>query len=80
MNCREFLDFLDDYLSKGLPPETLAEFENHLSNCPPCVAYMQGYQDVVRMGRRAFAPSDDPVPEDVPEGLVQAILAARPKA
>jgi hypothetical protein len=53
------------------------EFNNHLAGCPPCVTYMQTYQESVRLGRGALLASDGPVPDDVPEELVQAILAAR---
>jgi hypothetical protein len=38
---------------------------------------MQTYQEAVRLGRAALAATDDPVPAEVPEKLVQAILAAR---
>jgi anti-sigma factor RsiW len=79
ITCREFVEFLDDYLASALPPERIAEFEYHLSGCPPCVVYMKSYGETVRLGKRAIDPSDQPVEGDVPEGLVQAILAARPK-
>lgn len=80
INCREFLEFLDDYLSQALPPSRVAEFEYHLSGCPPCVAYTKSYEEAVRLGRKAFDPSDDPVPGDVPEDLIQAVLAARTRS
>lgn len=75
--CREFVAFLDDYLAARLSGEALAAFNDHLSRCPPCVAYLQTYRDAVRLGQRALAASDDAVPDAVPEELVQAILAAR---
>ncbi len=79
ITCREFVDFLDDYLARRLGPARQAEFNDHLSGCPPCVAYMRSYQDSIRLSKAALTRSDDPVPESVPEGLVQAILAARRK-
>jgi hypothetical protein len=80
ITCREFVDFLDDYLARTLQPPQLAEFNNHLSGCPPCVAYMQTYQDSIRLGKGAIDRSDEPAPSSVPEDLVAAILAARDKA
>jgi predicted anti-sigma-YlaC factor YlaD len=77
LTCREFVDFLDDYLARSLAGEALASFEKHLSDCPPCVAYLQTYEQSIRMGRAALKGSDERVPEAVPEDLVQAILAAR---
>ncbi|MCL4821069.1 MAG: zf-HC2 domain-containing protein [Vicinamibacteria bacterium] len=75
--CREFVEFLDDYLSSRLPAEERALFNEHLSRCPPCVAYMQGYEAARSLGRRVLERTDDPLPHSVPESLVQAILAAR---
>jgi anti-sigma factor RsiW len=39
MNCREFTEFLHDYLLGGLLAEVRAEFDRHLAECPWCVAY-----------------------------------------
>jgi anti-sigma factor RsiW len=79
ITCREFLDFLWAYLSGEVTDTERAEFELHLSGCPSCVAYMKTYQQTVELGKSAFSPSSDeePVPEDVPEELITAILAAR---
>jgi anti-sigma factor RsiW len=49
----------------------------HLAACPSCVAYLKTYEASIRMGRLALAPSDDPVPAEVPDALVRAVLAAR---
>lgn len=77
MTCREFADFIADYLSGELSPETRAQFDRHLQVCPNCVAYVSNYRDTVALGRRVFADEDATVPGDVPDDLVQAILASR---
>ena len=77
MTCREFADFMADYLSGDLSPETRAQFERHPNVCPNCVAYLSNYRDTVALGRQAFADDDAAVPGDVPDDLVQAILASR---
>ncbi|MEW6321126.1 MAG: zf-HC2 domain-containing protein [Acidobacteriota bacterium] len=77
MTCREFADFIMDYLTGELPPETLEPFERHLSRCPNCHEYLAQYRQTVEAGRRAFACDDDLVPDNVPEDLVKAILEAR---
>jgi anti-sigma factor RsiW len=80
MNCREFTGFLDDYLFGTLPAEERSEFEKHLAECPWCVAYLDSYQKTIALEKAAFAaPDDAPLPADVPEELVQAILRARPR-
>ena len=80
MTCREFADFIMDYLSAELPPETRADFDHHLGICENCRKYLTSYEQTVKLGRRAFEDDDAPVPADVPQDLVQAILAARRSA
>lgn len=62
------------YRDNELTPEQRSEFERHLSVCPSCVAYLETYEQTIALAKRS---SDEPVPEDVPDSLVQAILAAR---
>ena len=76
MTCREFADFLADYLSGELSPGTRAQFERHLEVCPNCVAYLSNYRDTIALGRTVMAENDASVPADVPEDLVKAILAS----
>jgi anti-sigma factor RsiW len=77
MTCRELDDFLADYVAKALPREVESEFERHLAVCPPCVDYLSTYRETVRLGKAAYEKSEETIAEDVPERLVQAILAAR---
>ena len=79
LTCRELVEFLDNYIAHDMGGRALASFEKHLSDCPPCVAYLETYRQSIRMGRAALKGSDEHVPEAVPEDLVRAILAARPK-
>jgi len=75
MTCREFADFLLDYVDGHLEPEVRRTFDEHVAACPPCVRYLQHYTETVKASRLAMA--DDDVPADLPEGLVTAILKAR---
>jgi anti-sigma factor RsiW len=80
MNCREFTEFLHEYLFGDLPAEEKAEFEKHLAECPWCTAYLDGYRKTMLLEKAAFAaPADAPPPADAPEELIQAILRARPR-
>jgi anti-sigma factor RsiW len=79
MTCREFIDFLMEFLNGAMPPEQHALFEAHLAECPDCVNYLHSYEETVRLGRAAFGEPDAPLPESIPEDLVQAILATRGK-
>ena len=77
MTCREFADFMADYLGNELGAEGRASFEHHLKVCANCRKYLDGYTATIELGRRAFDDLDAAVPPDVPEELVQAILDAR---
>ena len=74
MTCREIADFLLAYVDGGLAPAARDAFDAHLAACPPCVSYLRQYRDTIAAIPAAFA--DDAVP-DLPEELVQAILASR---
>jgi anti-sigma factor RsiW len=71
------VDFLMDYLEDALPAEQRGAFEGHMDDCPGCVTYLDTYRETVRLGREICGDPEGPVPEDVPELLVRAILAAR---
>ena len=78
LTCREFIDFIMAWLDGELEPEVRRSFAEHLDMCPDCVDYLDSYQRTVALGKAAWdAPGDAPVPNEVPEELVQAVLAAR---
>ena len=79
MTCRELIDFLMAYLDGDLPAERRSVFDQHLEICDSCQRYLASYQQSIALGRAACDPDapDAPVPDEVPEELVQAILAAR---
>jgi anti-sigma factor RsiW len=79
VTCREFSDFIVDYLSGDLAADSRAQFDRHLSRCTNCQRYLTSYEESVKLGRRAFDDPEAQVPAEVPEDLVKAILAARPR-
>jgi anti-sigma factor RsiW len=79
LNCREFADFLMDYLNGEVTEREKAVFDEHMSACPPCKHYLDSYRRTVELGRSAGCGDEAPPPPDAPEPLIRAILAARPK-
>lgn len=77
ITCKEFEEFVLDYLDDQLPDRQKSVFEFHLRICRECRDYLAAYKHTIEIGRAVLAPSDDPVPEDVPEDLIAAILDAR---
>jgi anti-sigma factor RsiW len=64
------------YLDGELPDVERRSFEEHLAECPDCVAYLTSYQQAVRLGKEVCG-CGEVLPADVPEDLVQAILSAQ---
>ena len=71
MNCRDLSDFLGDYLAGELPEGVSSEFELHVARCGNCHTYLVQYRETIQLGRRAAIDTCD-----VPEELVQAIIAS----
>ena len=78
MKCRECDEFLVDYVAGDLPADVTATFELHLSRCRNCRTYLEQYRATIKAGKTACeAVKASP---QMPEELIQAILAARPKS
>jgi anti-sigma factor RsiW len=78
VKCRECDDFLVDYVSGDLSPEVLATFELHLDRCRNCRTYVEQYRLTIKAGKTACQAAREAGVE-MPEELIKAILAARPK-
>ena len=76
MTCQQLVEFIGRYRDNELAPDVHAAFEQHLAVCPACVTYLKTYETSVLLAK---ASADDPVPAEVPESLVKAILAALPR-
>ncbi len=78
MTCREFAEFIMEYLDGELAGDVAAPFERHISRCPACDRYLRQYKATVAAGHAAFHKcGDGELPDDVPEELITAILESR---
>lgn len=77
MTCREFTDFIAGFIDGELPASERQPFERHLARCANCARYLESYRSAIALGKRAFEDGDAPVPAEVPDELVQAILRVR---
>lgn len=78
ITCRELEEFIVEYLEGTLPRRQRIIFKLHLLTCRSCRQYLEAYRRAIAAGRAVFRDPDEPIPGDVPEDLVRAILAARP--
>ena len=77
LNCRQIEEVIDDYLDESMAWRRRAVFRSHLLMCRECRSYIEAYKRAIALGKRVFSDGDSPPPEDMPEALVKAILAAR---
>lgn len=81
ITCQEVTEYLMAYLNGELASDEQSAFDKHLAVCPQCVAFIQTYRLTVDLERAAFTspanPAETDIVEEMPEALVQAILAAQ---
>jgi anti-sigma factor (TIGR02949 family) len=65
--CMELLGQLSDYLDDELPADACRHLEEHLEDCPPCVAFLESLRRTVALVR------SDPRPE-IPQDLRRRIV------
>lgn len=76
LTCRQFIDFLDDYIAGEQPAATRTEFDRHIASCRHCADFLRTYRETIALGKGAFCDGDAALPAGVPEDLVKAVLAA----
>ncbi|MBI5440960.1 MAG: zf-HC2 domain-containing protein [Deltaproteobacteria bacterium] len=77
ITCRELNEFLSRYVEEDLTAKERRAFDRHVAMCRACRDYVDSYVRTIELEGVAFADPSGPVPDDVPEELVQGILAAR---
>jgi predicted anti-sigma-YlaC factor YlaD len=77
ITCKEFEDFVLNYLEDDLSSAQRSVFELHMRLCRECRDYLAAYQRAQELGLATLGPDEEAVPDDVPEDLVKAILDAR---
>jgi anti-sigma factor RsiW len=61
LTCREIVELVTDYLEGALPLEDRRDFENHLSGCRYCRAYVEQMRATIELTGKP-APEDPPSP------------------
>lgn len=78
LNCKQFVDFLDDYVAGAQPDDVRKAFEDHIGCCKPCLDFLESYRSTIDASKKACCCGHKEIPKDkVPQGLINAILAAR---
>lgn len=74
LTCRQFDQFIVDYIDGALTPKQMRVFDVHMALCPMCKAHFETYLTTYKMGQQALGQTDEKVPADMPEELIAAIL------
>lgn len=77
ITCRQFEDFIIAYFEGGLTDRERRLFEIHLNFCRECRDYLAAYKVSMAVAKRGLADEALPVPDDVPEDLITAVIASR---
>jgi len=48
LSCKELVERVTDYLEGSLSPDDTERFQQHLTSCDGCVAYLQQMRDTIR--------------------------------
>ncbi len=78
ITCRQFEDFVIDYIEGTLPDHQRRLFELHIKMCRECREYLAAYKRTLELVNRTGGADvqEDALP-DLPEDLVEAVIAAR---
>lgn len=77
ITCREFEDFVLNYLDGALTPRQTRVFKMHMYLCRECREYLNAYQRSIELSQILRKEPNKSLAEDVPEDLIKAILAAK---
>ncbi|MCH9672230.1 MAG: zf-HC2 domain-containing protein [Gammaproteobacteria bacterium] len=77
ITCREFEEFIGAYVEGELSVGQEKVFRRHLRVCRECREYLAAYELATALGQAAFPDPEAPLPDDVPEDLIRAIVDAQ---
>jgi anti-sigma factor RsiW len=77
ITCRQFEEFIIDYLDGELTNHEARLFEIHLRICRECREYLAAYEATMEAARLGLDESVAPLPDEVPEDLIAAVIESR---
>jgi anti-sigma factor RsiW len=72
--CQSVIDLLGDWVADELTAQRRVAVSAHLAGCATCRDYLGDYRKTIALAKAAYA---DDEPDELPDELVRAILAAR---
>lgn len=69
LTCQELVELVTDYLEETLAQEDRLRFEEHLSECEGCHAYVEQMRHTIQITKRL---TEDEIPSSARNSLLQA--------
>lgn len=66
MDCKRVIDVLADFLDGVMPPEDRDALQEHFEDCPPCLRFLESYQNTTSLCRLTLMKE---TPKEVTERL-----------
>jgi anti-sigma factor RsiW len=77
ITCKEFEEFIIEYLDGELPARQREIFEFHMRICRECREYLAAYNRTIEISRASFDSARNKISDEVPEDIIKAILKAK---
>jgi hypothetical protein len=77
VTCEHCIEFLLEYFDGLLSPAEKGKFESHIAICKDCQIYIENYRKAALLTTQLGQTERTQPGDDVPEGLIEAILKAR---
>jgi anti-sigma factor RsiW len=75
LTCAELVELVTDYLEGRLPDRERRRFDEHLTGCDGCTAYVEQMRTTIAVAGRVPAPE---LPPELQERLLEAFRGWRP--
>ena len=79
IDCKSLETFIIDFLDDNLPAHEKRLFIKHIEECEHCDDYLKGYRKSISLSKAALAENKSDEKAEIPEKVIEAILAASRK-
>ena len=79
IDCQSLENFIIDFIDDNLPAREKMLFIKHIEECEHCDDYLKSYRKTIDLSKAALTDKKSDEKADIPEKMVEAILAATRK-